>query len=266
MASIDYTLVLGVDARHLKQLSWTIKTWKKHKPSLWDAPWCVFYDHEEVTDSQVTEVLGRDALLVAWPPPRVMYGGDPEGPKQQLPQRYKMLAGFLHVPAMAVHTSYWLKLDTDVVATGVDDWIRGEWFDNSPAIVSHRWSFTKPANQMQLLDEWVANNPDALEVLDHNPPLNLEPQPGAERLGHRRIISWCGFFDTIVTRFAADCADQTVGHYQMPTPSQDGYAWYVASRLKLPIRRTNMKQQGWQQWSTDNNIRHAVEEIVGCGN
>lgn len=264
MAAIEYTLVLGVDRRHLDQLAITWQSWRQHKPSLTKSPLCVFFDHEEVAPKEIPAVLGRsqDVLLVAWPPPGVEYAGDPHGEKWQLPQRHKMLAGFLHVPAVAVHTPYWLKLDTDVVATGCDDWICGSWFDREPAIVSHRWSFTKPARQMQDLDDWVDRHQETLEVFAHYPPLNLRPEPGAERLGHKRIISWCAFFDTVVTRYAADCANKTVGMYQMPIPSQDGYAWYIAARLKLGIQRVNMRARGWQQWATDHNIRRAVEESL----
>lgn len=264
MAAVDYTLVLGVDRRHLVQLSWTIQSWKQHKPSLWDVPWCVFYDHTQLTVGEVQSVVGRaeNRTFVAWPAEEVPYSGEKDGPKWQRPQRHKMLAGFLHVPAMAVHTPYWLKLDTDVVAYGQDDWIQGSWFDDQPAIVAHRWSFTKPGDQMVLLDQWVEANRESLFFLAQKAPLNIQPEPGSDRVGHRRIISWCGFFDTGITRYSAECATKTEGPYQMPVPSQDGFAWYIARRLELPILRTNMKALGWRQWSSDSNVKAGVLEAL----
>ena len=178
-----------------------------------------------------------------------------------------MLAGFIYVASQYVRTPYWLKLDCDVVADGRDDWIDPIWFEADPAIVAHRWAFTKPPNQMDLLDAWVEKEKDKpiVAMLAKRPPLNLHPESlESERLSHKRIISWCGFFQTGFTRVCAAMATETCPLLNMPVPSQDGFCWYVAQRLGFPIVRTNLKRMGgWQHWSTMSNViehsRRAME-------
>lgn len=254
----EFTVVVGVDRKHLRQLSWVLPTWRKHKPSLFERPWVVFYDRLQLSYQTVAKVVGQreDLSIVPWPAVGIDYERKAEG-RFGDPQRYRMLSGFVHVPAMVASTPYWLKLDTDVVAIGKDDWIDEKWFKTSPAIISHPWNFTKPANQVDLLDEWVACYRREMPLLSKQPPLNLHPQRGAERLGHRRIISWCGFFSTAITRFASNLAETFCGQGQLPVPSQDGYLWYVSRRLQLDIARVNMKSLGFEHWHTEKNIYNA---------
>ncbi len=259
---IDYTLVVGVDKKHLKQLSWVFPTWKKNKPSLLDHPMVVFYDAEEVKDSEIYSAISHPQLLtVPWPLGNAKYEGDTKD-KFSNPQRYKMLSGFIYIPSIYVKTPYWLKLDTDTVATGQDNWIDSDWFNDNPAIVSQRWTFTKPPDQMMKLDAWVESNKDKLPELTSKEPLNLIPKPGASRVGHKRIISWCSFFNTEFTAYCAQAARLTCGDYKLPVPSQDGFVWYVAKRLGLGIKTANMKGRGWEHWSTEKNIRNSVEKAL----
>lgn len=262
MASIpDFTVVLGVDDKHLRQLSWTLPTWRRHKPSLMDRPWVVFYDRFELGMDRLSAVLNfvpTRVDLIPWPPDGVEYDGDP-GDKWTDPQRTKMLSGFVHVAAAHVRTPWWLKLDCDVVATGQDDWIDPAWFEGDPAIVSHGWSFTKPPTQMDDLDDWAMAHPDL-----HFPrgPLRLHPQKGSDRLGHKRIISWCSFWRTDFTRWCASAAEMTCGEGHLPVRSQDGYLWYMSQRFGLGVVRTNMKKHGFMQWCTNYNIvTHAREAM-----
>jgi len=260
----DYTLVCGVDAYHLRQLLWVIATWKKHKPSMLERPAIVFFDRDDLECREVSRLLRpymSDLLCVAWPLDGVTYSGGND--KWTNPQRYKMLAGFVHVAASLVSTKYWLKMDTDVVAKDRDDWIDPNWFVDDPAIVSHRWTFTRPANQLEVLDQWVEDNKKHLPEFDGHPPLDMHPKPGADRIGHRRIISWCAFFRQDYTAECAAMANRVCGCAQLPVPSQDGYMWYVAKRRREDIRLTNMKSRGWQQWHTNKNIRKSVLESLG---
>ena len=76
-----------------------------------------------------------------------------------------------------------------------------------------------------------------------------------DRVGHRRITSWCGFFSTVFTGKAASLAAQTVGVHAIPEFSQDGYLWYLAKRMGFRIERPNMKSGGWGHWHTMGNVR-----------
>lgn len=262
---IDYTLVVGVDARHLQQLAITWPTWKRHKPSLLQRPMLIFFDWNQVTPAMIFRAVQEHPNLVTvpWPEPDWIKheGGDD---KWTDPQRYRMLSGFVHVPATYVGTRYFLKIDTDTVATGQDDWIDEAWFENDPAIVAQGWGFTKPPDQMRKLDEWAYRNHHVLGF--DSPPLSLDlkPEPGSDKLKHKRIISWCGFFNTEFTGRAADWAVRTCGQCQLPVPSQDGYLWYLAKRLGLGINRIDAKNRGWQHWNTMFNIRQAAERAMQC--
>lgn len=265
---MDYTLVVGVDKRHLEQLALTWPTWMRNKPSLRTVPMVLFYDPEQVGQGDIANAIEwprPNLRLVAWGAGKD-YGGDPST-KFFHPQRYKMLSGFVHVPAKFVETRYWLKLDTDVVAINppkgetYDNWIDPTWFRGIPAIVAHGWGFTKPANQMVVLDEWVKTNEIKLPELASRPPLNLSPEEGSDRLSHKRIISWCGFFNTRFTRSCSEIAERVCGNGKLPVPSQDGYLWYCAARQELPIVTTFMKKT-WQQWSTSYNVARYAKEAM----
>lgn len=260
---MNFTTVIGVDRKHLNQLHWTYPTWKKHKPSLLESPMIVFHDRHQVTEEQVLDIVDHPNLTVyPWPPSdEIEYHGDPDN-KWYHPQRYKMLAGFVYVPAYLVHTPYWLKLDTDVVATGKPDWIKPSWMDGKNEIISHRWNYTKPPDQFMILDDWVSRNQSKLSILSEESPLNMVPKPGADTIGHARIISWCAFFGTTFTKWAAEQAASTCGQYMLPVPSQDGFLWYLAKRMGMRIVRENMKSRGWMQWSTYANVRKNALEAM----
>ena len=255
------TLVCGVDRKHLEQLSITFPTWQKNKPSLMKMPMLVFYDQTQLDYVDIVSVVRHpDMDMVPWPPSGVQYEGDPND-KWTDPQRYKMLAGFIHCSAAHVGTHYWLKLDTDVVAHENDDWIDPDWFESEPAIISHPWGFTKPPDQMTRLDEWVLNN--EVFPLSHHLPLNLRVEPGADRLKHPRIISWCSFYRSDFTRMVSYACRSVCGSGKLPVPSQDGVAWYFAARVGEPIVRPSMKNLGWSQWLTMKNIRkHSGEAMI----
>lgn len=267
MIAPDYSTVVGVDQYHFWQLAMTWPTWKRHKPSLLKQPMVVFCNSSEpFFHRKVKQMIDHpDLRTIEWPISGLDWDRQEgkRGDKFSIPHRAMMLSGFVYVPAAFVQTSHWLKLDTDVVATGMDDWIDPAWFDGCPAIVSHRWTFTRPADQMLKMDQWVEKNRERMPPeIARSEPLNLVPRPGWDRVGHKRIISWCGFFDTTWTRSTAMLTRQTDGTFRLPIPSQDGFLFYMAARGGKKVVRANMKSRGWQHWSTWDNIeKHAREAM-----
>jgi len=266
MSVPDYTLVVGVDAYHLQQLAVTWPTWKRHKPSLLEHPMVVFYEEATTSEEQVRMVVNHpDLATVPWPIPGLEWDKTKEekGDKFHNPHRAMMLSGFVYAPSISVSTPYWLKLDTDVVATGMDDWIDPTWFDDKPVIIAHRWSFTKPPDQMLQLDYWVEKNLKKMpkEFIGMR-PLNLVPKPDWTRLTHNRIISWCGFFETAWTFRMALTTRQTNNNLRLPVPSQDGFLWYMATRGGKRVERTNMKSRGFSHWSTWGNVKKYAREAM----
>lgn len=251
---MEFTTVIGVDQKHLEQLKLVLPTWDRFKVDVMNNPMLLFYDREQLTVSMINEAIPEYAskfTSVAWPPRNAYYPGDDT--KWYNAQRYKMLAGFVHIPAQFVGTKYWLKIDVDTIANGYTNWIDERWFENDPAIVAHKWGFTKPPNQMDLLDEWAAANEIPGE------PINLHPETEeSSRVSHKRIISWCGFFRTDFTHKCSNYAN----YPYLPVPSQDGYMFYMAKRLGYGVQRVNMKGVGWVHRSTMKGIKQAVEEAT----
>ena len=140
METPSITLVVGLDTYHFEQFKITFPTWIRHK-AINDLPIVIFYDWRQLSSVQLQDyftglsrgsgrIYFRDFRFVPWPhSPRIEYP-DGDGSKWTDPQRYRMLSGFVHVPPMVVRTDYWLKLDTDVVATGNHHWIDPKWFIN----------------------------------------------------------------------------------------------------------------------------------------
>ncbi len=262
----DFTIVLGVDANHIPHLQESFPNWLDMKPSLAKRPVVIFYDGKgpdacEYFDLMADAVLEHpNVTFIPWPPRGTEYEDDPTS-RFGRAQRYKMLAGFVHVPAMVVTTPYWLKLDLDVVATGRDAWIDESWFDKQPAIIASPWGYTKPPDQMDKLDRWVENNKETMPVVARGNPVNLHPRPDASCVKHSRMISWCAFFNTNFTKFCSNLASNSCGEGRMPVPSQDGYMWYIATRCQVPIVTVTMKWLGWAHCSGLSSIRSTIQSL-----
>lgn len=251
---------MGADAKTLEQLRLTFPTWMRHKPSLKKHPLVVFYDRTQISIEEVSGVVQEhpDVEFFPWPLPEFgPYPGDGSS-KWNSPQRAKMLSGFVHVPAMRVRTKYWLKIDTDVVAEGLDPWdymvfeLAG---CTEPAILAPSWGYTKPADQMHQLDVWVDRNCEYLGPLRSHSPLNIVPSLGSSLVRHQRIASWCAFFETAFTRQCSEWANATCELGQLPVPSQDGYLWYCAERTRRMIIKVDMKSLGWKLFSSTRKLK-----------
>lgn len=257
---MEYTVVLGVDKKHLVNLKTVLPNWLKYQPELFEHPFVIFYDRESTNAEEVYATWSSPLVspkvarlnLVPWPPLEVTY---PEGTcKWDNQQRHKMLAGFVHAPPTVVDTPYWLKLDLDVLCTQTGAWVLPWWFNDVPAIVAPPWGYTKPIDQMDKLDEWA----NVFANADH-PPLCIPRGDHVTMLRHHRICSWLGFFNTKFSQFCSEAATATLGLGQIPVPSQDGFHWYMARRFGWPILRANIKATGWDVKSNFEKARKAIE-------
>jgi hypothetical protein len=243
----ECTLVLGVDARHLEELRWTWPTWMRFKPELRAMPAIVFYDAAQVSPAEAR--FTEEHPNLRWVPWDFPAAAD---------QREKMLSGFVHVPAREVRTPWYLKLDTDVVATGPGKWIKPEWFapdarGRVPVLVAARWGYSKPRDVIERLDGWG----DTIPRLARYPRLNLPPSAHRHRVAHRRIISWIFFGRTDWTRTVASW---TGAGGRLPCPSQDTFLFYCAKRSRRRMIRERMTRYGWKHTSLG-KIRAIVESL-----
>jgi len=228
----DITIVLGVDAKHLEELRLVWPTWMRHKPELREMPCLVFYDVMQVKPEEMAFLHEHPALrLVSWELPHART------------QREKMLTGFVHVPAREVQTPWYLKIDTDVIATGPGEWIRKEWFqpkekDELPVFITSPWGYSKPRYVMDVLDDWA----DGVPILAGHPRLNLPYSTKTNKVRHGRIISWLFFGRADWTREMAALAGLDG---RLPVPSQDSFLFYCAARLRRRYLKVRMSDHGW---------------------
>lgn len=245
----DITLVIGIDRQHLEELRWSWPTWMKFKPELREMPALVFYDPDEVNPSQAAFLNEHpDLRFLPWR----MAGARN--------QREEMITGFVHVPAREVTTPWYLKLDTDALATGPGEWIKPGWFSADdrgrlPVFVSCSWHYSKPRYVIDLLDDWG----DHVEALAGRPRLNLPYSSAGDRVLHRRIISWIFFGNTAWTRRVAGWVDPDG---RLPFPSQDTFLFYCARRMGCRMIRERMSEH--YHW-THLNFARLKARVQGMG-
>lgn len=261
---MKYSLVLGIDAHTFEFFKLSGPTWRKNKPSLFAVPWVVFIDisQDPYLPEKVLEFIQEldsqvEVTIHTWPPKGADYSHWDGQTKWTNPQRAKMLAGFCIVP-VHVQTPYWLKLDVDVLATGMDAWIEPSWFNGNPSIIAPSWNYTKPSNQMLLLDSWAEKTNSFFQGTE---PLNLHPEPHSSILKHKRICSWCAFFSTEFTKVCANEVKKTCKPGNIPVGSQDGFHWYCATRCGFSINRVQMKHRGWKLCSSLNSMHASLREL-----
>ncbi|GEM_PF-1148154 len=229
----DITLVLGVDAKHLRELLRVWPEWMRLKPELREMPCVVFYDEEQVDPTDLEFLNEHPAVRpVAWNLPNARN------------QREKMLTGFVQIPAREVQTPWYLKIDTDAMATAPGQWIDPEWFaedeeGNLPVFIASPWGYSKPRYIMDVLDDWA----DGIPLLAERPRLNLPYSSKMSKIRHPRIISWLFFGRTDWTR---EMAALTSKDGRLPCPSQDSFMYYCAERLGCRYVRTPMDDHGWK--------------------
>ena len=219
----DITLVIAIDSRHLEELSYTWPTWMKFKPEITAMKKIVVYDKNQVKFNKLGIFSGHDIRFIPWEMPGV-------------DQREKMLTSLVKIPATEVTTKWYLKLDVDTIATSSGPWIKDEWFITNPAYIAQGWSFSKPANVLEKLDDWG----DTVPELSKFPRLNIPYDPKMSRVFSKRITSWCFFGRTDWTSKIWNLCNG-----RLPVPSQDTLMYYAATRLGEHTIRTSMKKLGW---------------------
>lgn len=229
---ISFTTIVGLDEEHLEEFRFTWPTWVAHRPELGQRPIIFICDgswEEARWDMELEFVTHRRKSIALW---------DQDG----VDQREKMLTALALLPPQIVTTPWYLKLDADAVVKSPGRWPRRKWFrpdeqGRRPVLVAPRWGYTTPANAIERLDEWADNIPGLRE----HERLGLKAEPGAERIVHPRITSWCCF---VQTEWAGEIAATTDG--RLPVPSQDTFHWYCAARRREFYRAIRPHGTGWK--------------------
>ncbi len=259
MTTPDITLVLGIDAKTIEQLRVSWPTWHANRRAMWDWPWLMFYDRDQLAPDMVLAMAEQmhspsSTILAPWPP----LGANPLYESQ----REKMLSGWVHSPAAFVRTPWFMKLDCDALARPHEQWIEDRWFEHSPghdqrpAVVACGWGYSKGVGWLQRLEEWGDTS------LPGRPRLDIPHDPTALRVPHPRWCSWCCYIRSDFNRTVSEACDRTCGPGKLPVPSQDTTLWYYAERAGIPVSKLNMKRRGWSNHPKLEALRTAAQEIL----
>jgi hypothetical protein len=156
-----------------------------------------------------------------------------------------MLTALTVMPGKYVKTPWYLKIDTDCIATDNQKWFDESWLEKDYVFITNPWGTTKPANAIQLLDNW------AVEKFPGITPLNLPFDPTADKIHHKRIISWLFLCKTSWSAVVAEYFNHD-GIYILPSisdkeykVSQDTILWYLAELQGFKYKVFNFKRKGW---------------------
>jgi hypothetical protein len=230
------TIVVAIDNQHLDELQVTLPTWIKYK-GFDKFPFLVIYDAFHLHPDQDKFEIFKN-LNVTYVPFH-----DYESIYQS--QREKMLTALTVLPGLHVKTPWYVKIDTDCIATDNQKWFDESWLDKDYVFISSPWGSTGPSNAIELLDKWAA------EIIPGVNPLNLPYDPKDAKIKHKRIISWLFICHTEWSQYMAEYFNHD-GVYKLPSisdteykVSQDTVLWYLATVFGYKYKVFNFKQKGW---------------------
>jgi len=249
----DFTTVVAVDERHLREFSLSYQTWERNCRPILQNPLLILADGTECRgwwESKFAKFMQHPNCKVVAVP--LIPGST---------QRHRMLSALIHGPAEHVDTEWYLKLDTDTwCMTPVDDWAPDEWFDSGYVAVSHRWNYTKPASMYRDLLLWAETH-EPVEFTAPAPKTTYsgdDVEEAKRKAFHRRIISFAMWART---DFTQDVSRISGTQFLLPIPSQDTFYWYCAARMGKRVGRANMKDRGWKH--TSRKIEQIYAEAMG---
>jgi hypothetical protein len=243
--AVAWTVCMAVDETHAAELELSWQTLVRLKPDIRQAPLHVYCDSQRPVgwwQERLAFLVHPQCQLFSWAAP------------MDWPQRERMLSAFVFGPPQTVETPWFLKLDTDAVATRPGPLVNPAWLENDPVFVSAPWGYSIPSNVHQVLDDWCDRIPELAEF----PRLDLSFQPEARTVRAKRIISWYYLGRTDWHRWLATlCQDR------LPVPSHDTLCWHVAKRTGAVYRREKLSAWGWNH-VRPGNLRNVVSEVLQC--
>lgn len=231
----------AVDLEHVRELRHSYRTYEKFWKGFKDYRWVILYDEytgDEAFWRNELEFVERDYEL------HPTESGD-------WPQREKMLSSFVRTAPKLAKQKYFIKVDTDAFLTR-EFAINPKWLEGDPVYVSSPWSYSKPANVLETLDDWA----DKTELCIY-PRLDIPYDPTWSRVIYPRIISYFYLGRTDWHQWLA-----TLVGVKLPFPSQDTLAFYVAERTKAFYRKVRMNGLGWAH-CRGKKLENAVRGVLG---
>lgn len=224
---IDTTIIQVIDKVHIKELSESWKTWKLYKPEVTSLPLFLVYDKEIESElGTISHIIDKKNVTLYPFNNKYLYKS----------QRDAMLTSFFE-GIRNIKTKYYLKLDTDCVATNASkEWLNEINDINENVFISKGWSVSRK-EYFDIMQDW--------EPLKDYPKIqNFSIKECGTKVKYNRIISW--FFLCNVewnNKWSEKCWKHD--HYELPIPSHDSFLWHIAERNGDKYKRVNFKKYGW---------------------
>jgi len=234
---IDFAVVTAVSPGYLEKMKLTLPTWVK-KPQVKAAPLYVLAYQMKMEELEFIRDYFPNFVVI------------PVGINHPELKKWDIFRAFFF------HTQYiknplWAKIDCDTFFKDDQD-----LFDDKDAtfdLVGNGWGYTKPAIWVQQLNQW------AEKIKLPGLPIPITDQQASERIfRYKRICSWICLHKTNFTReIWAWC----LGNNDIPVPSHDTLAWYMAERLLKPWNKKNFRKLGADTSSSLRVIKRATTGI-----
>jgi len=225
------TLFSTVDGENRELLLENWKTWLKFNPWLKTIP-AVVLCADKIDVSKLRKLLRvhhRSVECLPWHLDNTRRGRD------------RWTESWLRFPAQEIKTTWYLKLDPDATATASAAWLNPDWFTQSAdsretSFIAPRWSYSKPGDILDRLDDWADHVPGLSEF----PRLNRAADPDGGRVTHDAISSWMFLGNTEWTKEIVKLV--TNG---LPCDSFDTLVAFCAARRQDRFVRYALKEYGW---------------------
>lgn len=214
----DVTIVSACDPYYVEILKWTFPNWIKYK-HIDKYPVIIFINSIELNDSRLDFLRLPNVQLIPWSKEKDL--------DNVTDHREEMLSAFFIGAARYVKTDYWLKLDSDSIATDNREFITPAMKQYS--IFSHRWGYSRP-DHIRALDSWVLTCPKHRRKLALSKPMIEQGRIEGRRFYHnsKRFISYICLQKTRFTRFCVGLFKER----RMPCSSQDTTAYFLIQKFK----------------------------------
>lgn len=211
----DVTIVTAIDTYYVDILRVVLPNWIKYK-RVDKFPMIVFYNGMEASDPRLDFLRLPNIRLIPW---------NESCMDKVDSHRELMLSSFVLGSAQYVETDYWLKLDSDSIAT--DDRIFVTDAMKQYSIFSHRWGYSRPQHIKQM-DAWAKTCTH--RKIRSSRPMIEQGRIEGNRFYHngKRFISYICLQKTRYTRYCVSLLKEK----RLPCPSQDTFAYYLIQRLK----------------------------------
>lgn len=243
-----FTVVLAVDAEHFAELLAVWPTWTRFHPEIRSVRILIYCDTTLTPMSNWSGMIRSRLGPNFWPIP-----WERNSALADVSQREFMLSAFVLDAPRIVPTDYWLKIDTDTIATASGPLVRDEWLEGNPALFAQKWGYTKPPEYLDRLDRWA----ESCELPIRNQPFRRKIV--GNKANHRRVIS---YFMGVETAWSIKVA-KACGR-RMPVPSQDTLYHFAAARCGDFYRTIDVKAAGWRHVGSRSleRLRNAADEAT----